>query len=202
MTRISPPIVAILMLVISGCGSSPPVHYYVLDTMDLDYAQDHEGAPVMAVGPFRMPEYLNRSQMVTRGSGAEVIVDDTRRWAEPLNDSIHRIIASNVDALLGTVIVASYPSTSLVPVDYRVVGRIGRFDSDQNGLVVLEVQWGAGDTEGNLLVVPRRSRYESQAADPGNPGAIAQSMSDVLGQFSREIASESIATIDGQAGED
>ena len=190
MTIRSPYVAVLFMLIIAGCGSSPPVHYYTLDPIELDYTQDQEGSPVMAVGPFRMPEYLNRSQMVRRGSGSEMIVDDLNRWAEPLDDAIHRIISTNVDTLLTSVIVASYPSSPMLPIDYRLVGRIGRFNSDRNGLVILEVQWGASEADADLLIAPRRSRYESKAADPADPGSIARSMSDVLAQFSRDIASE------------
>lgn len=181
---------SLIALLISGCGTSPPVHYYTLDTIDVDYTRDLEGSPTMAIGPLRMPEYLNRSQMVRRGAGSEMIVDDVNRWAEPLDDAIHRIVSSNVDALLESVIVASYPSTPMMPVEYRLVGRIGRFNSDPNGLVVLEVQWGASGTDADIVIAPRRSRYESQAADPADPSSIARGMSDVLSQFSRDIASE------------
>jgi uncharacterized lipoprotein YmbA len=190
MTIRSPYVAVLFMLIIAGCGSSPPVHYFTLDTIELDYTQDQEGSPVMAVGPFRMPEYLNRSQMVRRGTGSEMIVDDLNRWAEPLDDAIHHIISTNVDTLLASVIVVSYPSSPMLPIDYRLVGRIGRFNSDKNGLVILEVQWGASEADADLLIAPRRNRYESQAADPADPGSIARGMSDVLAQFSREIASE------------
>jgi uncharacterized lipoprotein YmbA len=190
MIRRSRYVITLVILMLAGCGSSPPVHYYGLDTIDVGYTQDQEGSPVLALGPFRMPEYLNRSQMVTNGPGAEMIVHEGNRWAEPLDDAIHRILASNLDSLLGSVIVVAYPSTALLQVDYRLVGRIGRFSSGQNGLIVLEVQWGATDTEGIILVAPRRSRYESRATLPGDPGSIAQAMSDALAQFSRDIASE------------
>jgi hypothetical protein len=52
------------------------------------------------------------------------------------------------------------------------------------------VQWGVGGTDEVLLVPPRRNRYETQVSDPGDPGAIALAMSDVLAQFSRDIARE------------
>ena len=190
MNRKSLTVVTLSILMLAGCGSSPTVHYYGLDAIDIAYTQDEEGSAVIALGPFRMPEYLNRSQMVTRGSGAEVIVDDVNRWAEPLNDAIHRVLASNVDSLLESVIVVAYPSSVLLTVDYRLVGRINRFNSAQDGLIVLEVQWGAADVEGAAWVTPRRSRYESRAAIAGDPGSIAQAMSDTLAQFSRDIASE------------
>ena len=190
MNRTRPYVVTLLVLMIAGCGTSPTVHYYGLDTIDIAYTKDPAGSSTLALGPFRVPEYLNRSQLVIRGANAEIIVDDTSHWAEPLNDAVHRILASNVDSLLESMVVLAYPSAAVLDVDYRLVGRIVRFDSDQNGRIVLEVQWGAGDADGNVLVMPSRGRYESQAATPGNPGAIALAMSDALAQFSRDIARE------------
>ena len=93
-------IVTLCFLILAGCGSSPTVHYYALDTIDNRVAQDDEGSAIISVGAFRMPEYLNRSQMVTRGPGAEIIVDEFNRWAEPLDNAMHRVLASNLDVLL------------------------------------------------------------------------------------------------------
>jgi len=142
-----------------------------------------------------MPEYLNRSQMVTRGSGTEIVVDDRNRWAEPLDDSIHRVLATNLDVLLESVVVVAYPSVAVVNLDYRLIGRFDRFDSGPDGLVVLSVQWAIADSTGTVRLAPRRARFESQAASPGDAGSIAEAMSDVLAQFSRDIASE-IESID------
>lgn len=183
-------IVTFCFFIIAGCGSSPMVHYYALDTIDNRVAQDDAGSPIIAVGAFRMPEYLNRSQMVTRGRGAEINVDDFNRWAEPLDDAIHRVLASNLDVLLESVVVVAFPTSPGLDIDYRLMGRFDRFTSDQDGLVVLDVQWEIVDFTGAVSLFPRRVRFQSQATRPGDPGSIAQAMSDVLAQFSRDIAGE------------
>ena len=95
-----------------------------------------------------------------------------------------------MDRLLGSLIVVAYPSAALLEVDYRLVGRIGQFNADEDGLVILEVQWGAADTDGHMLMAPTRSWYESQATVPGDPDSIARAMSDALEQFSRDMASD------------
>lgn len=194
MNRIIQYFVTFCFLIIAGCGSSPTVRYYALDTIDNRVAQDDEGSPIIAVGAFRMPEYLNRSQMVTRGPGAEINVDDFNRWAEPLDDAIHRVLASNLDVLLESVVVVAFPSSAVLNIDYRLMGRFDRFTSGQDGLVVLDVQWGMADSAGAVRLSPRRVRFESQATRPDDPGSIAQAMSDVLAQFCRDIAGE-IASI-------
>jgi uncharacterized lipoprotein YmbA len=183
-------VVIICLMVIAGCGSSPTVNYYTLHTIDTRLAQDDEDSPILALGALRMPEYLNRSQMVTRGPGAEIIVDEFNRWAEPIGEAIHRVLAGNLDVMLDSMVVVAYPTSGVLDIDYRLVGRFGRFDADQNGKVVLEVQWGIADSAGTVRLPPRRARFESQATNPDDPGAVAQAMSDVLAQFCRDIASE------------
>ena len=183
-------LVTLCVLFMAGCGSSPTVHYYALDSIGSRVAEDAPGAPIIAVGAFRMPEYLNRSQMVRRGPGAEIIVDDFNRWAEPLDDAIHRVLASNLDQLLDRVIVVAFPTSAALNIDYRLTGRFDRFHAGPDGDVVLEVQWGIVAMNGTSHLPPRRVRYQSQAARRDDPGAIAEAMSDVLAQFCRDIASE------------
>ena len=190
MNRAMRTIVAVCFLILAGCGSSPTVHYFTLETIDSRITQDDEGSPIMAVGAFRLPEYLNRSQMVSRGTGAEMIVDDINRWAEPLDASLHRVLASNLDVLLESMVVIAYPGVAAVDAEYRLIGRIDRFTPDTDGLVVLDVQWAVTDSAGTIRLPPRRASFESQAARQGDAGSRAQAMSDVLAQFSREIARE------------
>jgi uncharacterized lipoprotein YmbA len=177
-------------LMLAACGTSPAVNYYALESVGDYVAKDDENSPILVLGPFRMPEYLNRSQFVTRGSGAEIVVDDVNRWAEPLDDAIHRVLATNVDVLSESLVVIAYPSAALAQPSYRLVGRIDHFIADSDGGVVMRVQWGIADHDGTVLLSTRRDRFESQAAKPADPGSIAQAMSDVLAQYSREIAAE------------
>lgn len=184
------PALIFAFLLLAGCGTSPPVHYYNLEGVDLDSGNAKAGSPVLAMGPLNLPEYLNRSQMVRRNDGAEIIVDDLNRWAEPLDDGMHRVLSANVDSLLDSIIVVAYPAAALLEVDYRLVGRIDRFDADESGLVVLSVQWGAGDLKGNMIVEPTRRRYTAMAGNPADASAIAKAMNDVLAQFGRDIAAK------------
>jgi uncharacterized lipoprotein YmbA len=183
-------------LLLNACGSSPQVRYFGLETIAVEYQRDPDGAPVVGIGPLRIPDYLKRSQMVTRGQGAELIVDDYHRWAEGLEEAIHRSVATNVDSLVKSAVVVAFPTSSLVDVDYRMIGRINRFDTDTDGLAVLDVQWGVGSSAGETVVRARRSHYESRASAAGDPAAAALAMSDALEQFSREIAREIEAILD------
>jgi uncharacterized lipoprotein YmbA len=180
----------LVSLLLIGCSSSPQVNYYTLSPANTAFSQDGEEAVTLGLGPLRLPEYMNRSQMVTRGAGAELQVHEFNRWAEPLGPAINRIVSTDVDSLLDGVVVYTFPYEAMIrnDVDYRLLGDINRFEADSSGLVVLETQWGVASTESELVVLPRRGRYTAQAARPNDPASIAVAMNEALVKFSRDIA--------------
>lgn len=183
-------ILAGMLLAVSACGSSPPVRYYSLEALDARYGGVSEVMSGLGVGPLRMPDYLSRSRIVTRRGNAELLVDDFNRWAEPVDDEVHRIVAANLDGLLDDMVVVAFPFNHYARLDGQVVGRVDRFDTDQDGRVVLLVQWGIRKPDADFVVPPRRAHYETQASDASDYGSIAAAMSAVLAEFSRDIARE------------
>ena len=181
------------LLLLTACGSSPPVRYFSLSTTVASGTQDSDDAVVLGLGPLRMAEYLDRSQIVTRGAGAEMSVDEFSRWAEPLIQAFHRVVSTDVDNMMDDVIVLAFPWESVVrtQVDYRLLGDVIRFDADRSGRVVLETQWGISAVEsGESFVRAHRSRYEAQTGSPNDPAAVASAMNEALSEFSRDIATQ------------
>jgi len=192
---------AVLVLVaVGGCSSSPPVSYYDLEALETGYATDAETHLSVGVGPLRTPDYLSRSQIVTRRSDAIVVVDDFNRWVEPVDDAIYRVVAENLDSLIDDAVVVAFPYTHIADLDYQLVGRISRFDADADGTAVLEVQWGVIASRDAFVIQPKRVRYEAGAAQPGDVQSLARAMSEVLQQFSRDLA-ESLEAVMPQAGD-
>lgn len=182
-------LVSLVSLILAGCGSSPPVRYYGLGADHRTAIDPRPGAAVLLLGPLRFPEYLERNQIVMRGSGNEVLVDDFARWVEPLDQAMPRAIAADVDGRLDDVVVVAFPSSNLANVDYRLVGTVNRFDVDQAEQAILNVQWGVTTIDGAVLVEPRRSNYVATARSPST-GDLVAAMSDTIAQFGREIAAE------------
>ena len=144
----------------------------------------------VGVGPLRTPDYLSRSQFVMRGSDATIIVDDFNRWIEPVDDAVYRIISENLDNIIDDAVVVAFPYTHIADLDYQLIGRISRFDVDQDGTAVLQIQWGVITSKDDFVVRPRRARYEARATQAGDYPALARAMSEVLQQFSRDVAAE------------
>ena len=180
--------VFILALAVAGCGSSPPVNYYDLEALETGYVADGDAYLRVGVGPLRTPDYLSRSQIVTRGDDSRVLVDDFNRWVEPVSDAIYRVVAENLDSLLGDAVVVAFPYTHIADLDYQLIGRISRFDADSDGAVVLQMQWGVISSRDDFLVQPRRARYEASVAEAGDYPARVRAMNEVLLQFSRDVA--------------
>jgi len=178
----------VLALLAGGCGSSPPVHYYDLEALESGYVAAADTDLRVGIGPLRTPDYLSHSQIVTRGDDSRVVVDDFNRWVEPVDDAIYRVVSENVDSLIDTAVVIAFPYSHIVDLDYQVVGRISRFDAGTDGTAVLQVQWGVISAGDEFVVQPKRVRYEANVAQAGSYPALARAMSEVLQQFSRDIA--------------
>lgn len=184
-----------LLTVLTACGTSPPSRYYALESAGFDRTADATDSVVLGIGPIRVPEYLERPQIVTRGKNRELLIDDFSRWAEPVSKAQLTLIASNVDSLLENVIVLAYPYRGIADYDYRLVARVEQFDMDATGTTVLKVQWSIANPGGEPAVPPRRSRFEIDGGDPDDPGSVAAGMSRCLTDFSHEIASAFSAAI-------
>jgi uncharacterized lipoprotein YmbA len=181
-------ICASLSLTLAGCSTSPPVRYFSLEPVyDMVNSVDDQ-QPIVGLGQLRTPNFLFRSQLVTRERGGELVVHDFRRWSEPLDQAIHRVVAANTDSLVGDMTVIAFPYESRIQPAYRVHGNVERFDADTRGEAVLIVQWSITSGDGAVVTPPRRNRYAAQAASAEDPADVVAALNEVLGAFSRDIA--------------
>ena len=183
-----PLIILTALLVLAACGSSPPVDFYALQPVKAAVPEPTADAATLGLGPFDVPAYLQRPQLVTRGEGSAMELDQFNRWVEPLENAIPRVLATNVDQSVASVIVVAFPWDSRIQPDYRLIGRINSFIVDANGEAILDVQWVLRDAEREELIGPRRDRYTAQAAPSGDAAAKIAALNDTIEQFSRVIA--------------
>jgi len=188
-------LVVVLALAISavGCGTTAPSRFYALSPM-VEAAETPPSEIVLEVGPWTMPEYLKRPQIVTRSASAELELARFDRWAEPLEDSFGRVLIMNLGTLLNSSQVREFSSKLGPEADYWVGGRVYRFDVDESGLAVLDVQWSMRDADQQLAHGPMRSRYEEQSESKRSYDAGVQALSRAMARFSREIAAAARAS--------
>lgn len=183
-----------LTIVICGIGllaacssTAPPVRYYRLEALEWQPGQAGDDTAVLTIGPVTFPDYLQRAQLVRRGSGAEMQVDEFNRWAEPLDEAVPRILAANIDGLTPNVVVVPATRRTVQP-HYRLFATVHRLDTDASGHTELAVQWGITDRDGAGVVAPTSSRYQARATPADAADAMADAVSSVLAQFSRDVA--------------
>lgn len=172
-----------------GCSSSRPSRFYLLSALSpAEGARDGQGLSV-GIGPIEFPKYLDRPQIVTRGSGNQIYIGEFERWAEPLEQNFARVLAENLAELLATDNVVHHPWKRSARIDYQILVTVNRFDATVGGDTVLRARWTVYDVDGNTLVPPRTSRIAEPPASPGYE-AIVQAESKALEHLSRQIATE------------
>lgn len=189
------PLLAIVLVVaLSACGSSPPVRYYALDEPDVSVTPK-PGAVVVEIGPFTVPEFLERPQIMIRHPGNALRFAEFDRWAESPPLAVVRWLARDVDRQLSTASVVPFPPPGPTGAGYRVRGTIGRWDVDATGAAVLVVQWDCVAEDGATVVPLRTGHYLDQADDPADYGQVVRALNRTLAAFASDIATELAAAM-------
>ena len=133
--------------VLSGCmGRTPPAtRFYVLNPLDLGSSlvneTDRKDPLSVEVGSLRLPQYLERPQIVTRSSGNRLELAEYRQWGGNLRKNMARVLAKNLSQLLATPNIAISPYRPPAPPDFRVELEVMQFERVSDGRVKLSAQW-------------------------------------------------------------
>ncbi len=98
------------------------------------------------------------------------------------------MLTTNISNLLGSENVVEYPSKQRFGLQYHVVMRIQRFDTDNRGNAVLEAKWGILDATGNRAAPVKSGRFESRASNAKNYNQVVAALDDTVSQLSVAIA--------------
>jgi len=180
------------VLLLAGCARTASVSYYQLSPLEAprnEPASGEAGKMVLGIGPVRLPEYLDRSQLVTRLSANRLQLTDNHRWAEPLNKNIARVMGENLSALLGTSHIVFHPWPSSRVTDYQLLVEVLHFENESDGAARLVALWSVKGKDGGMVLPERRSSYLVPAPGRDQEGQVA-ALNQALGSFCREIARE------------
>ena len=175
-------LLAAAVILIGGCATAPS-RFYTLDSIAAS-----DGAPAanytVLVGPVAIPASVDRPEIVVQTAPYRVEIDEFNRWASPLNDSIARVIASDLGQLLGT------PDVGLAPLAlnpaYRVTIDVQRFESIPGQSATVDALWAVRQTASGEV---RSGRTVAREATQG-PGYqdLAAAHSRALATVSADIA--------------
>jgi len=134
-----------------------------------------------------IPEYLNRTHIATRTTENNLTLSDDDQWAEPLSDTVARVLAENISQHLCTKKISLSPGRMSGESDYRVEVEIYQMDGSLGKDAVLDVWWTVTRGTGNILLRSKRSTF-SESVSGNTYSDFVQAQSRILDTFSREIA--------------
>jgi hypothetical protein len=177
---------AALVLALSGCGSSPPTHYYELMPVPASSPCPAPAGKPVVVRRVAMPPALDRSGIVSGQGGGRVVVSDQDRWVAPLDGQIRSVMTANLRQRLGDAAVLA-PGDPVPPGGVEGIAiTVQRLLSDASGRVTLAADFA--------LEPPNRpaglAQHVRLVLDAGSARAeaVVPVMSAALGRLADRIA--------------
>ena len=178
-----------MVMLLAACGSTPKDRFYTLAPASAVAPAATAGALTrygVAIGPVRVPEALDRTQMVVREGPNRVEILDQHRWAGSLRSEIARALAANVGAQLPDAQVSVHDAQAGRNAAYRVAVDIERFDATVDDSVAVQALWTIRQEGGRELGSGRFAATEPTG--PGGYDAIAAAYAKALAAMSGQVA--------------
>ncbi len=137
---------AFICAMVTACAhDAKPVEFYRLSA-DVGLKQNAKFAVnskelIVGLGPVRIPEYLNRPQMMVAISDNQYSVSEEHRWAEKLDQNILLALYKALPAQLNTEHVLRYPWSQRQDINYQVSIDILDLTIDAQGQSQFMAQW-------------------------------------------------------------
>jgi uncharacterized lipoprotein YmbA len=173
-----------LILVVTGCASTPAARYYTLSAATEPAAPSSDLSVV--VGPVSVPDEVDRPQLVVYTGPNQIQVDEFNLWAAPLQNTILRVVAQNLVMMLGTSHVTLVPQTLSADAGYRVAIEVQRFDSAPGEAATLDAVWTVRRTKDGKVETGRTTVRE--ALQENSYEALAAAHSRAVARLSQDIA--------------
>ena len=190
------PLIALglLVVILAGCASSPSSKFYQLNPLQNRTSITPDAFPeqkqIIAIGPVRIPDYLDRPQIVTRAGTNELKLSEFDRWAGSLESDVTRVLVEDISSLLPTdrfsvVRWTPYPESQM-PASYRVEVLVDRFEGTLGDSVLLKAQWAVFAKDKRLLL--KKEAEIREEINGGSYDALVAAMSSALERLSRDIS--------------
>ena len=179
------------LLLLTGClgGTTPPAQFYLLEPVNLPTNSPMVAVnkSLIALGPIRIPHYLDRPQMVTASAKNVYQVNELHRWAEPLDGNISRVLQQNLAVLIPAEVVLNNASNLAKQARYRLSVNILEFHVTPQSQASLTAHWQI--TEGETLHTSRQVAYQLPASTT-DYRVMVEALNECLNRMSKDIADE------------
>ncbi len=172
---------------LAGCARTPPAQYYLLRAPEATTAGRADG-PRIGLGPVRLPEYLDRPQIVSWASATRLELSNSHRWAEPLQQSVARALLAQLAQALPDAQLVPFPWRGAQSPPRQVAVDVQRFERAADGTLHLDARWTVQTADGAAPQV-----FDSAIALPvtgaaDDYDALVAVASQAVGALARDIA--------------
>lgn len=178
----------LLILAGSGCGTTQPSTFYLLNTADNTPAINTTHISI-GLGPIEFPAYLDRSKIIVRTGANRFETSEYHRWAESLETNFTRVLAENLGNALPNATVTTYPWRKGKEIKLQALIDVLSFDSDDSNQARLIVRWELIDTDKQSVTPSQRHEY-LKTARGGDYEARVQAMSECVAALGQDLAQE------------
>ena len=183
--------IAVFIFCLGGCGSSPPSRFYTLTSLtfpeEVEEVRKEHSSFAVRIGPVRIPDYLDRAQIVTRTPWNDLLLGEFDLWGGSLKADAERVLVENVSLLLRGEGIFVTGWKNRVPGAMNIPVVLNRFDVVPGNTATLSAQWGIAGKEGKGAEILRESKVVKPVMGR-DYGSIVAAMSDTLGELSKEMA--------------
>lgn len=200
MSRREATLAAVALAMATGCVSlqrTPEPRFFVLRALAPSptagpsaVAAPATSEAVLAVVGVRIPDHLERPQLVVWAAPNELRIDEFLRWAEPLDAGVTRTLADDLAGLLPAYRVVRAPWPAVLSPRCRVATELRVFGTQPDGRVTVEGTYTLLAPRGDERALVRRSFAFARPAQTGpwDAGRSVEAMSELLVDVAKEIA--------------
>jgi uncharacterized lipoprotein YmbA len=178
--------ILLILLAFTGCSSKSNFYQLHPKVQQSQHTKSSMKQTVVGIGEVEVPEYLKKSEVVTRLSAGRVEVHEVDRWAGSFSNNIQSVIHDNISRLLTKYIFISYPWEEPISDDYRIYITVNKFDGNNLGEVRLEGRWSLVNKDSNSVLINESFAYTETGGITLDE--IVDTQSHLLERLSRRIA--------------
>ncbi len=176
-----------LLVLLTACSSGTSTSYYLLEPV-IEAPANIGDDISLEILDLEIPQYMERFQIASRRSDNQVVFSTSSQWGENLRKNITRVMARNLIHELETSAIGTPGSRLSVAADFKIKIYIERFERGADGYVHLVARWQLLGANSQTLSSGSYESSGSNRIDPSNYAGTVASMSELLGEFSRELA--------------
>ena len=129
-------LIACVALLVTGCvtGEEVSTRFWLLSPLPASTVAleaPREPALALDIAALRLPQYLQRPQLVTRSTDNEVVLAEYEQWGGNLAKNMMRVLAQNLSRLLSTPEITLFSRRPARTSDLRIEIDVLQFEQHQ-----------------------------------------------------------------------